>query len=201
MTLTTDPDLPETPVTAAPEFDERELGAYIRELRLRQNMSLRSLAAKSEVSVSFLSQVERGTASPSIASLMRIAHSLDRTIGSLFDHRSSNKLVRRGEGPRLVHPNRAWDEALLTPREFSRLQVIRSTLSPGGSTGAEMLTYGGSETSMIIESGVLEVDLDGEIVELNEGDTLSFDPSTPHRFSNRTEAPCIIVFASSPPSY
>lgn len=187
--------------TGSPEFDERQLGAYIRELRMRQNMSLRALAAKSEVSVSFLSQVERGTASPSIASLMRIAHSLDRTIGSLFDHRSSNKLVRRGEGARLVHPNRAWDEALLTPREFSRLQVIRSTLAPGGSTGPELLTYGASETSMLIESGALEVDLDGERFSMSEGDCLSFDPAMPHRFSNVSAEPAVMFFASSPPSY
>ena len=187
--------------SGAPEFDERQLGAYIRELRLKQNISLRTLAAKADVSVSFLSQVERGTASPSIASLMRIAHSLNRTIGSLFDHRVSSRLVRKGEGSRLVHPNRQWDEALLTPRDFSRLQVIRSTLAPGGSTGPELLAYGSSETSMIVETGQVSVELGDENFNLVEGDCLSFDPSTPHRFANTTSTPCVIIFSSSPPSY
>lgn len=185
----------------APEFDERQLGAYIRELRLKQNISLRTLAAKADVSVSFLSQVERGTASPSIASLMRIAHSLNRTIGSLFDHRVSSRLVRKGEGSRLIHPNGLWDESLLTPREFSRLQVIRSTLAAGGSTGSELLAYGSSETSMIVEAGSVDVQLADESFEMVAGDCLSFDPSTPHRFTNGSNVPCVILFASSPPSY
>ncbi|TRW47600.1 helix-turn-helix domain-containing protein [Georgenia yuyongxinii] len=182
-------------------FDERELGATIREYRLKQNMSLRALAAQSDVSVSFLSQVERGTASPSIASLMRIANSLGRTIGSLFEHHSTSRLLRRGDGPRLVHPNRQWDETLLTPRDFSHLQVIRSVVAPGGSTGPEMHTYGSGETSMIVEQGELEVNVDGDEMTLYEGDCLSFDPATPHRFANKADAPCVIVFSSAPPIY
>lgn len=186
---------------ATAEFDERQLGAYIRELRLKQNISLRTLAAKADVSVSFLSQVERGTASPSIASLMRIAHSLNRTIGSLFDRRVSSRFVRKGEGSRLIHPNGLWDESLLSPREFSRLQVIRSTLAAGASTGPELLSYGSSETSMIVETGSVEVQLAAESFDMVAGDCLSFDPSTPHRFTNNSANPCVILFTSSPPSY
>lgn len=185
----------------APQFDESELGRTIRGLRKRSGMSLKELAGVSGVSVSFLSQVERGATSPSISSLMRIAHALGGTIGSLLDSKSASRLVRRGEGPRLVHSGGEWDEARLTPREFSHLQVIRSTLTPGGSTGEEAIVYPTAETSMIVESGRLRVDLDGEIFSLEEGDCLSFDPSVPHTFSNPDQVPCVILFASAPPSY
>jgi XRE family transcriptional regulator, regulator of sulfur utilization len=190
------------PVSAASEGGDRQLGGYIRELRVKRNMSLRSLAGAAEVSVSFLSQVERGTASPSIASLMRIAKALDQTISSLFVERESSRLVRAGEGPRLVHPQREWEEELVSPREFSRLQIIRSTLAPGGSSGAELLSYGGaSETSMIVESGSVSTTLGSEQFELFPGDCLSFDASTPHRIVNTGSVPSVIIFASSPPSY
>jgi transcriptional regulator with XRE-family HTH domain len=185
----------------APRLDERGLGQTIRDLRKKKPLSLKQLAELSGVSVSFLSQVERGATSPSISSLMRIAHALDRTIGSLLESKSESRLVRRGEGPRLVHSGGAWDEARLTPREFSHLQVIRSTLQPGGSTGDEPIVYAAAETSMIVESGRLEAQFDGEKVMMDEGDCLSFDPSVPHRFTNPTSAPCVIVFASAPPSY
>jgi transcriptional regulator with XRE-family HTH domain len=199
-------DLDPVPTDSSPadsgEFDEHQLGTYIRELRLKRNMSLRSLAAQSDVSVSFLSQVERGTASPSIASLMRIAKSLDQTIGSLFESPSNSRLVRAGEGPRLVHPKRQWEEELLSPRDFSRLQVIRSTLVPGGSTGTELLSYGAvSETSMIVESGTIRVTLGSEEFTMAVGDCLSYDASTPHRIVNGSTEPCVIIFVSSPPSY
>lgn len=184
-----------------PQLDERELGRTIRELRKKKPYSLKELAELSGVSVSFLSQVERGAASPSISSLMRIARALDRTIGSLLESKATSRIVRRGEGPRLVHSGGTWDEARLTPREFSHLQVIRSTLQPGGSTGDEPILYTSSETSMIVEEGRLHVDLDGEVIVLEEGDCLSFDPSVPHRFSNPADGPCVIIFASAPPSY
>ncbi|MET0672816.1 MAG: XRE family transcriptional regulator [Microbacterium pygmaeum] len=183
------------------EFDEHQLGAYIRELRVKQNMSLRKLAASSDVSVSFLSQVERGTASPSIASLMRIAKALDQTIGSLFEARSDNWLVRAGQGPRLVHPNRQWDEEMLSPREFSKLQVIRSTLAVGGSTGTELLSYGPSETSMVVQAGSVRVSIGTETHRLETGDCLSYDPSTQHSIVNAGDEPCVILFASSAPVY
>lgn len=192
-----EPDQPE----AGTEGFERQLGTYIRELRLQRNISLRALAAQSEVSVSFLSQVERGEASPSIATLMRIARALGQTIGSMFEHRSNSRLVRAGEGPRLVHADRQWDEELLTPRGFSRLQVIRSTLAPGGSSGEGMLTYGSSETTVLVEKGRLVVWLASERFEMRVGDCLSYDPSVPHRLENPTDKPVVMLFSSAPPSY
>jgi transcriptional regulator with XRE-family HTH domain len=196
---------PLTTDAAATEPDdaliEQQLGTTIRELRLKRNTSLRTLAAQSEVSVSFLSQVERGEASPSIATLMRIARALDETIGSLFEHRPNTRLVRAGKGPRLVHPDRQWDEELLTPREFSRLQLIRSTLAPGATTGDEVLTYGASETTVVVESGAADFWLGAEHFRLEVGDCLSYDPSAPHRLANAVPTPTVLVFASAPPSY
>ncbi|GAA1695886.1 helix-turn-helix domain-containing protein [Microbacterium sediminicola] len=183
------------------DFDEQALGAHIRRLRMAQQISLRKLAAEADVSVSFLSQVERGTASPSIASLMRIAKALGQTIGNLFEARTDNWLVRAGEAPRLVHPNREWDEELLTPREFTKLQVIRSVLAVGGSTGDEYLSYGPSETSMIIQSGEVDVTIGGETHRLRAGDCLSYDPSTQHSISNAADVPCVILFSSSAAVY
>lgn len=183
------------------EVIEQQLGTTIRELRLKRNTSLRTLATQSDVSVSFLSQVERGEASPSIATLMRIARALDETIGSLFEHRPNTRLVRAGTGPRLVHPDRQWDEELVTPREFSRLQLIRSTLAPGASTGDEPLNYGSSETTVVVESGAVDFWLGTEHFQLTVGDCLSYDPSAPHRLVNVSSTPTVLMFASAPPSY
>lgn len=186
---------------SSPTLDEAELGQTIRDIRKQKQLSLKELAAKSAVSVSFLSQVERGTTSPSIASLMRIAHALDRTIGSLLEPKSTSRLVRNGEGLQIVHTDGQWSEVLLTPRDFSQLQVIRSTLAPGGSTGDEPLSYSAGETSLIVASGRLTVEMDSTEIELHKGDCLSFDPAVPHRLSNRTDQPCVLHFASAPPTY
>ncbi|MBT9174152.1 MAG: HTH-type transcriptional regulator DdrOP3 [Syntrophomonadaceae bacterium] len=49
------------------------IGSKIRDLRKEKHLTLQNLADAAEVSVSLLSQVERGVAHPSIVSLWRIA--------------------------------------------------------------------------------------------------------------------------------
>ena len=46
-----------------------EIGKKIKELRLRNNLTLEELASRSELTKGFLSQVERDLTSPSIATL------------------------------------------------------------------------------------------------------------------------------------
>jgi transcriptional regulator with XRE-family HTH domain len=54
----------------------RKVGKAIRRLREAHHLSVRTLAASCGFSASFLSQVELGRASPSIASLERFALAL-----------------------------------------------------------------------------------------------------------------------------
>jgi transcriptional regulator with XRE-family HTH domain len=190
------------PGGAEQTLEESQLSQRLRALRHEKGMPLREMAEASGVSVSFLSQVERGTASPSIGTLIRMARALGETVSSLFEPRSQARLVRADERPTLVHPERQWSEELLSPRDFSRLQFIRSTVAPGGSTGQEPLSYDVAETCVLVESGTLRVWLEGEDeLELHAGDCLAFDPHEPHRLMNPGTDPAVLIFASSPPSY
>ena len=63
---------------------QRQLGERIRQLRTGRGLSVRTLAATTGFSPSFISQVEHGQVSPSIASLERIATALGVTLGGLF---------------------------------------------------------------------------------------------------------------------
>jgi transcriptional regulator with XRE-family HTH domain len=59
---------------------EARIGEVLRQLRERQGLSLRTLAGRAGFSASFLSQLENGQVSPSIASLDRIAAELGVTL-------------------------------------------------------------------------------------------------------------------------
>ena len=71
--------------SSASQGDEGYVGKVIRRLRDRTGLSVRGLASKSGFSPSFISQVELGQASPSIASLEKIASALDVTLGEFFE--------------------------------------------------------------------------------------------------------------------
>jgi len=70
-----------------------EIGPRIRDVRARKGWTLEALAARSGLSPSFLSQVERGLSTLSIVSLSSICRALDLPIESLFV--SSGPLDRR----------------------------------------------------------------------------------------------------------
>jgi transcriptional regulator with XRE-family HTH domain len=55
---------------------QQAVGEQVRLLRTQRGMSLRSLAAQTDFSPSFISQLENGQVSPSISSMERIAAAL-----------------------------------------------------------------------------------------------------------------------------
>ena len=66
---------PAIPAEKTPTGDER-LGAHLRELRKARGLTLTQLAEAATLSHPFLSQLERGLARPSMASLERLARAL-----------------------------------------------------------------------------------------------------------------------------
>jgi transcriptional regulator with XRE-family HTH domain len=69
----------------ATQTTETRIGEILKRLREHYGMSLRTLASRAGFSASFLSQLENGQVSPSIASLDRIAGELGVTLATLFE--------------------------------------------------------------------------------------------------------------------
>ena len=184
--------------------DELALGSRIRAIRERQGRSLRSVAEAAGVSESFLSQVERGVASPSVASLRGIATALDESIANFFEERegsSLGQLVRVADRRRLVHPKRHWIDLILTPRTSSKLQVIMSIVEPGQGSGQEPYAHDSDEECVIILQGTLRFWVGDEEYLLEEGDTLLFESRVPHRNVNPGPGRTEVLWITTPPSY
>jgi transcriptional regulator with XRE-family HTH domain len=182
--------------------DELELGARIRALRLGRELTLRELASRAGVTESFLSQVERGVANPSIASVRRIARGLGQTIGELFaaDGRAGS-LVRREDRRRVAYPGlRAVDE-FLTRSADGRLQVILSTIEPGGGTGREPYTHDSDEEVVIVLEGELDLWVGDEHYRLHAGDAVTHSSRVPHHNTNPGPGLTRVLFCITPPSF
>jgi transcriptional regulator with XRE-family HTH domain len=184
--------------------DLAALGRRLRLLREGRAMSLRAVAVQARVSESFLSQVERGQASPSIASLQRIATSLGTSIAALFEEGATTpqgRVVRASERRRMVHPKRKWEDSLVTPAGSTRLQVILSVVEAGGGSGDEPYSHDSDEECVLVLSGRLHFWVGPEFYELNEGDSLLFESRVPHRNRNPGPSKTEILWIITPPSY
>ena len=182
--------------------DELDLGRKVRELREDRGLSLKALAEKAQVSESFVSQVERGVANPSVASLRRLAGALDASVGSLFQGaKSGGRLVRSAERGRLVHPRRGWEDFLLTPRDARRLQIILSVIEAGEGSGEEPYSHDSDEECVIVLKGSLEFRIGDDEYLLAEGDSLLFESRLPHWNRNPGPSKAEVLWVITPPGY
>src|SRR4030088_1851767 len=98
---------PAAPADADPPSPAQRMGGMIRGLGRRYKLTLVQLAERTELSHSFLSQVERGLAQPSMRSLHRIAQVLGTSQDKLIagavtdDETSPIALLRAGQGVKI----------------------------------------------------------------------------------------------------
>lgn len=179
-----------------------ELGQRIREVRRKKGMTLRDAAVEAGVSESFLSQVERGLANPSVASLRRIADAMHEPVASFFvGEPPSGMVVRAKDRRRLVHPMGMLEDYLLTPPTARRLQIIYCVAGPGEGAGHELYTHTADEECVVVLSGRLEVSIADETYSLDTGDALLLDPKSPHGFSNPGPESATMLWVQTPPLF
>ncbi len=181
---------------------ELQLGTRIRSMRQARHLTLRDVAERAGVTESFLSQVERDVTSPSIASVHRIARALDLSIAQLFaEEGDTGRVVRREARRRVTYKGlRAVDE-FLTSNMSGRLQVIMSTIEPGGGTGADPYTHDSDEEVVVVLEGVLDLWVGDEHYVLREGDAITYPSRVPHWNVNHGSGPARVLFCITPPSF
>src|SRR5438309_3502324 len=190
------------PSSAPDAVAEVDVGERLRDIRRLRRATLRTIAERAGVSESFLSQVERGRASASIASLRRIAGALGVSVADLFEPSGppGPRVLRRDERPALAF-GVLGRKLLLTPRPLHHLEVFVGELDPGGSTGAEPYAHGDSEELFVVLGGSVRLELGDDVHELEPGDSIGYWSSTPHRISNSGDELAEVMWIISPPSY
>ena len=182
---------------------EIDVGERLRAIRHLRRATLKTVAERADLSESFLSQIERGKASASIASLTRIAAALGVSVADLFESHSSRahpRVLRRGSRPALAFGN-LGRKYLLTPRPLENLEVFTAELDPGGSTGDEPYTHGDSEELVLVLSGRIHLQLGERLYELEQGDSIDYRSSISHRVLNAGDDVAEVMWVISPPSY
>jgi transcriptional regulator with XRE-family HTH domain len=181
------------------------LGSIIRKARLERRMVLQELADKAELSISFLSQVERDLLSPSVSALKRIADVLDIPAGSLMFGAETRKggvgigLVRHDGRKRVVFPDSRIEYEMLTPDLRRRMSMLWLKAPPHAESGP-VFSHNG-EDAVIVLKGRLEVEIGGVWHALSEGDSLYFDSELPHRWRNNSSSVAEVIWVSTPPSF
>jgi transcriptional regulator with XRE-family HTH domain len=180
------------------EGDSESLGKRLKALRTEQGITLAQLGGMVGLSTSYLSQIERNKAQPSLATLSSVAETLGVELRSFFEHPAPVwKVVRKGRGDAFA--DRSCEvafELLSSEGVRGRFQPYRVTCRPG--MEIDTCAHPGEEFVFILE-GQLEVSVGEEAFTLKEGDSIHYQGSQAHRWRNDLPNECVLIWALSPP--
>lgn len=181
------------------------IGGVIRRARKQQGLTLQQVAESSELSLSYLSQIERNLLNPSVGTLKRIAEALDLPAGKLMfaSEASSSRVtvavLRKGQRKRVSFPQSSISYELLTPDLRRRASLLWLAAEPNAESGAP-LTHEGEDVVVVLK-GRLNVEVGGTWYELTAGDSIYFNSELPHRWCNRGKVTAEAIWVSAPPSF
>ncbi len=176
------------------------VGTRLRELRTERGLSVRSLAARSGLSPSFISQIESEVASLSIGSLQRIAAELGVTLGEFFSslEPTPRTVVRRDERPRYESAwSRSVVEVLVDGAPGRRISAVQVTVEPGGSSGSRAAWSLQDAFVLVLSGELLLVTTEGE-TELRSGDTAYHSDGPAFGWENRGSESAILLLVGVP---
>lgn len=178
------------------------VGSRIRRMREARGMTLSAFAKEVGVSPGLISQVERDLTDPSLATLRRIARSLQVPMFNLFQDDASVDPVRvvRREGRMSIRSPHGHLTYSRVSAGAGALEVLEGVLDPAGSSSEELWSHP-SEECVLVLAGELTVHVGDEQWVIGEGDSCSFDSRLPHRYMNPTDQSCRFVLAVTPPSF
>jgi transcriptional regulator with XRE-family HTH domain len=158
------------------------IGLRVRELRTLREMTLQDLADASGLSVSMLSLVERGRASPSIGSLMVIAGALSVTMSDLIavEPTAEDRIVVRASEQSAVTTPEGVIRRLLREDRSRGVTIALNEYEPNTGSDQRMIAHGGFEYGFVLE-GKLTVEVDGTPYVLGRGDLIAYHSRRPHR--------------------
>ena len=183
-----------------PLLKQEAVGAHIRQLRSGAHMSLRALAARTDFSPSFISQVENGLVSPSINSMQRIAEALGVTLGEFFAaaaHGAGGMIVRVAERETLSSSwSRAAVESLVPMDARHPLEAFLITLEAGGRSGKHPYPRPHVEFSFVLE-GEVNLTLGPETHVMERGDAVMILARELRLWANEGASPARILVVSA----
>lgn len=170
------------------------MSTLLRAVRTQSGLTLEELAASTGLTKSYLSKVERGQSTPSIAAALKIARALDVDVAQLFsdDPMESKISIERAAPSSERHQP-------IAPTMLGKVMspfIVR----PGRQFSTHPHASHPGQELIFVHSGTVELSYNGESIELGPGDSAYFDASLSHKLRQvSAELPVVVVVAHDQP--
>jgi transcriptional regulator with XRE-family HTH domain len=179
----------------------------VRQLRAAQDLSLDALAARSGVSRSMISLVERGESSPTAVVLEKLATGLGVTMAAMFDASNAasadaGPVARRGDQPVWRDPASGYVRRNVSPPGVPQpMQIVEVEFPPRArvafESGARDVRI---QQQVWVLDGTIDITVGDDRHRLRDGDCLAMQLDRPTMFHNPTRKPTryVVVIAYDP---
>jgi transcriptional regulator with XRE-family HTH domain len=179
--------------TALPHIERTvsELGAKVARERSARGWSLAQLAQRSGLSPGAVHKIEKSGMTPTIASLMKIAAALGKSVAYFVDEPVTPdvNVVRGDERARVFTSKQGLDLRNLSGRYGGfAMAGAEALVEPRADSGPTPMNHPGEEL-VIVQEGSITFTVDGQSYELAEGDSIHFRTKLPHSWYNPTDEP------------
>ncbi len=187
------------PMTQTKASSANHIADKLSEHRKLNGLTLEELAQRSSLTKSYLSKLERGLSSPTIATVMKLAEALNMTVDQLIAKRHQESEILHVKAADRVPFSRSAErqgyiyEAIATERaDKSMMPFIM--MPPFVINDGPMSSHAGEELIFVV-AGEMEVVFEDRTVHMRSGDSLYFNASIPHRSRSlgKTQAQALVV--------
>ncbi|GAB4555221.1 MAG: cupin domain-containing protein [Geothermobacteraceae bacterium] len=177
------------------------IGKKLKATRLKNDMTIQELAAASRVSSNMISRIERGLTIPSVEILVKLAGAFGMSINYFVEEAESGSTVihtRKGEGePIFFFEDKHQITSLTQGLRDPGFAVFYDTLEAGCDSGAGGMVHTGEEFALVVR-GRMEFVIENDSYVLEEGDSIVFKASLPHRWKNLNDGQTLVLWVVSP---
>lgn len=175
------------------------VGQRIKAWRQRNQLTLKQIESRVQVSATHVSEIERGKSSPTVGALERIARALevDPALFLAGPDMPAAVVVRAGARRSIRFENEGYRvQPLSAGLPDQNLSVGLVEWEPSF-TGGPHHVHAGEEFCLVLE-GQLDVEVHGRLHHLQPGDSFHFRTDLPHKVSNPHAEPCRALWAATP---
>lgn len=176
-----------------------EIGNKLKELRLKNDLTLEELANRSELTKGFLSQVERDLTSPSISTLSDILEALGVEFSEFFVEEKKVTEVF-SEDDFFVNVRDDYTISWIIPNaQKNNMEPILIEIMPNKSS-MNIEPFSGEEFGFVL-SGNVDLVFDNQVYNLESGQTFYLLGDKSHYLHNKSNEIAKILWITNPPVF
>jgi len=179
-----------------------DIGRRLKDLRLAAKLTLRDLSKKADIAVSYLSNLEAGASSQTLATQHKALKALGTDLETFFSssrNASMEGFVFKREEMRLAADQARQYTFLLPRRKDVKAEMLDEYLMPGEQQPEfEVLEC---DIAGVVLSGLMELEVGNEKRLVRDGDAFYIRAGQEHRGRCISSEPTHLITAYVPPKY